>query len=214
MTFINPMFRQYAPRLRFITEPDGNDDAAPQGDTAPKDLGYPADTATADMTDSQQAAYWKNLARKHEAVSRADYEALKVAATELETLKAASATDQEKALTDARRQGENIGAARYLMEAVHGRLLALTGRTDEELTAALDLIDVKKLTKADGSLDLEKLNAFGATLGKKLAPEKEVPPTDPVKAALERQKNGDAHRGSGSIAELTKQRVAALSTRK
>lgn len=163
------------------------------------------------MTDAQRAAYWKHHSRKHEAAanSRADYDAMKADSLELAAFKEGKLTADEKALNEARRDGENTGAQHYLLDAVQARLLHLTGKTDEELAVALDLIDVTKLTTADGKLDIPKITAYAATLGTKVvAPV--VPPTDPVRDAFGRQPTGSTPTTVGSLAELTKERVAEL----
>lgn len=211
---LHPMFATHSPRLRHIVEPDGAPAGGAAGSTppAPPETGFPANTPVVEMDDKQQAAYWKHYARKHEATatSRVDYDAQKAKADRLDALEAASQTDNEKLIAAAKKEGESVGANRFLKDAVQGRLLALTGKTDDELAVALDLIDVTRLTQADGTLDVDKIKAFAVTLGTKAPAAPDVPPTDPVKAAWERQKNDPSYRGAGSIAELTKQRVAAL----
>lgn len=213
----NRMFAYYSPRLRFVEEPPEVPGAAgtPPEPPAPVELGYPANTPVTDMDDKQQAAYWKHYARKHEATAnaRGDYDDLKAQANELAQLKAKNQTDQERELAAARLEGESAGKFTYLKEAVVGRLLSLTGKTDVELGTVLDLIDVKKFTKDDGALDSEKITTFAKTLGMK-ASEPNEPPTDAVRAQLERQRNDPKYRGAGSIAELQKQRVAALTPSK
>lgn len=214
----NRMFASYSPRLRYITDAETVEAttaaaaAAAAAATPPTDLGFPADTALAEMTDAQRAAYWKHHSRRHEATAsaRADYDALKADSVALAALRAANLTDDEKKLDEARRDGENLGAQRYLMDAVTSRLLHLTGKTDEEIAAAIDLIDVTKLTLTDGNLDIPKITAFAGTLGTKAPATPAVPPTDPVKDVFGRTSTSSTPQSTGSLAELTKERAAAL----
>ncbi|WP_243063194.1 hypothetical protein [Humibacter sp. RRB41] len=178
--------------------------------------GFPAETPIEQMTAEQQVAYWKFQARKHEneAKSRADYDDLKTKADELEQLKAANQTEQEKALTDARdearREGENIGAERYLKDAVMGRFQALTGKSNDDVAKAFAHIDAHSFVDEKGDLNVVALTEFAGTFGP--ADSSNGTPADPVKAALERQRNGSAAggSGSGSIAEMRKARLEKL----
>ncbi len=177
--------------------------------------GFPAETPIEQMTAEQQAAYWKFQARKHEneAKSRADYDDLKAKADELAQIKAANQTDQEKALNDARdearREGENIGAERYLKDAVMGRFQALTGKNDDDVAKAFAHVDAHSFVTDTGDLDVDALKEFAGTFGSATS---SSTPADPVKAALERQRNGAAagSSGSGSINEMRKQRLEKL----
>lgn len=227
----------YSPRLRFIDPPAGGAPAggapapvptpppgapAPTptpapGAPAPVDLGFPAETAVKDMTQEQQTAYWKYHSRKHEAAAELERTNAKAAADKLEAQRIAALPDAERALAEARAAGIAEGSKKYLVDAVTARLSALTGKSDQDLAAALDLIDVTKLTQGDGTLDLAKLNSFAATIG--TAPSSTpapagTPPHDAVRAAMERANNDPQHRGTGSIKELTKQRVADLTPTK
>jgi len=167
------------------------------------------------MTTDQQVAYWKFQARKHEneAKSRADYDDLKAKADELAQLKAANQTEQEKALEEAReaarREGENIGAERYLKDAVMGRFQALTGKSEEDVTKAFAHVDAHSFVNDKGDLDVDALKEFASTFG---VASTQGTPADPVKAALERQRTGSAAggSGSGSISEMRKARLEKL----
>jgi hypothetical protein len=211
MPKINRMFTSYSPRLRFVDGDDTNAGGTPPA-TPPVEPDFPADKPVAEMTDKEQAAYWKHHSRKHEAnaTKRADYDALKVKADKADALEAENATENQKALLAARAEGKSEGAQTFLADAVRGELRAQTGKTVEELAGALDLIDVTKLTLEDGTLDLPKITAFAQTLGMKAPAEENVPPTNPGKDALDRISN-IAPAGTGSISEQTKARTAQLS---
>lgn len=81
--------------------------------TPPPEKGYPEGTPVAEMTDAQQAAYWREASRKHEArvKSRGDYDDLKARAEKYDAHVASSATDQDKAVTAALAQGRTEAMA-------------------------------------------------------------------------------------------------------
>ncbi|KQQ22539.1 hypothetical protein ASF48_04975 [Rathayibacter sp. Leaf299] len=196
------------PGLRFIDPPEGgNEDQGP-------DLGFPKDTALEQMTVEQREAYWRHYARRHEATvkSRGDYDQLKADSEELARIRAEGQTDQEKALEEARRDGENLGAQRYLRDAVIARFIGLTGKTDEEAATAFAHVDVATFTGQDGSINTDALAAFAGTFGTKQTTP--IPPSNPVMEALERQRQQQAGGGSGSIREMQRQRREALTAKK
>jgi hypothetical protein len=193
------------PRLRFIDgEPDkggGGDDDNKGGD----DLGFPANTPLTEMTVEQREAYWKHQARKHEstAKSRQDYDQLKADSEELAQLKKDGQTDQEKALEqareEARREGENLGAERYLRDAVTARFGALTGKSVEDVDKAFAHIDVHSFIGQDGAIDNDALTEFASSFGTNgNGGGSSSQQIDPVKAALERQSGGGNGGGDGS----------------
>jgi hypothetical protein len=172
--------------------------------------GFPSETPLDQMTVDQREAYWRHQARKHENTvkSRADYDELKQKATELEQLQAANATAEEKALEEARREGENTGAQRYLKDAVTAKFQAITGKDDDETAVIFGHVDPLSFTNDRGDIDKEKLAAYAATFGPVTGSSSTS--ADPVREALERQRAGGSGSGSGSIKEMQKQRVEKL----
>ncbi|WP_382307295.1 hypothetical protein [Herbiconiux sp. UC225_62] len=199
------------PYLRFVDPPEGTENGGGGGGN-PDDLGFPKDTPLTDMTPEQQAAYWRNEAKKQQkrAEGFSDYEQLKADAAELARLKAENATEQEKAIEEARRDGENIGAERYLKDAVQGRFQALTGKTEEEVATAFAHVDPKSFTDDKGAIDADKLKAFAEVFGTK-TPSGNTP--DPVAEALARQRAAGGGSGS-SIAEKRKETRESLTKSK
>jgi hypothetical protein len=180
------------------------------------DLGFPANTRTEDMTPEQQVAYWKDKARKHErrASERADYDELKTAAEELAALKRSQQTDQERALEEAReaarREGENIGAQRYLKDAVLARFQKLTGLDDDAATQAFDFVDVSRFVGDGGEINAEALKTFASTFGPNVQENQHSGSGDPVRDAMNRQQHRPGGTSGGSIAEMARQRVEEL----
>lgn len=203
------------PRLRFLETDDA--DKGGGGNEGGEDLGFPANTPLTEMTVEQREAYWKHQARKHEKTvkDRQDYDQLKAKAAELEQLRAAQQTDAEKELEqareEARREGENLGAERYLKDAVTARFEALTGKSAEDVEKAFAHIDVHSFIGQDGAIDNDALTEFASTFGTNGNGGSQQ--TDPVRAALERQRGGGAGGGDGSgsiqaIREAAREKLA------
>lgn len=211
-------FRRRSPRLMFNTT-DATGSSTPPVVTPPAEVvppvdhGFPANTATADMTDKELAAYWKFHSRRHEANAKpADYDDLRTAAAELAALKDAQKTADQKAIDEAHRQGESVGAEKYLLPAVEGRLAFLTGKPVADLKPALALLDLKKFLKADGELDEELVTTFAGTLGKPAETQTPPPVLDPIAVALAAIRTpGTGERTGGSIADMQKQIIEARS---
>lgn len=158
--------------------------------------GFPLETAVADMKPEEQAAYWRAEAKKQQKKNEGvDIEKLQADAAELAKLRTQNSTEAEKAVEDARREGENIGAERYLKDAVMGRFQALTGKTDDEAEIIFAHVDPKSFTDDKGSVDPEKVKTFASTIGATTTT------TDPVAAALAKQRSAGGGSGGSSIAE-------------
>lgn len=202
------------PRLRFVENPNPEPTPGVPAPPAPTDPGFPADTPVAEMTSEQQLAYWKHQSRKHErrADERKDYDQLKADAAELAALKAASQTDAERALEqareEARREGENIGAERYLADAVKARFQHLTKKSDDEVDKAFARLNVRSFLTDQGEIDTAALTEFAGIVG--ASADHQTPPSDPIRAAMERQQQTPGGTSGGSIAEMARQRVAEL----
>lgn len=206
------------PRLRFVENPNPEPTQGVPAPPAPTDPGFPADTPVAEMTADQQLAYWKHQSRKHErrADERKDYDQLKAAADELAALKAASQTEAERALEqareEARREGENLGAQRYLRDAVIGRFQRLSGMDDDETREVFDVIgsDPSHFVKDDGDIDVERITRLAARVAPAAGGTTQTTPSDPIRAAMERQQQKPGATSGGSIAEMARLRVAEL----
>lgn len=183
------------------------DKAAADKATADAANGFPSETPLDQMTAEQREAYWKHQARKHQkrAEDRADFDKYKADSEELEKLRTANATDEEKAREEARREGENIGAARYLKEAIKGRFQGLTGKTDDEVETIFAHVDATSFVSTTGDIDVEKLKSYSHTFGTAAGGGQQE--QDPVAAALARQRQTPGGGAAGSVAELRRQRV-------
>jgi hypothetical protein len=181
--------RKYSnPRLRYFFPPDppleggggtggGGGSGAPAGESgaggaggsgaAGDDRGYPQGTPVAEMTDAQQAAYWKFHSRKHEDQVRAlgDTAELRRKAEAWDKHEAENATEIERA----RREGEEAGKA--AVTATHRAELAefalrgaLSGLEDGKRDAVLAAVDFAKFVGDNGRPDETKIKAFVATV--------------------------------------------------
>lgn len=127
--------------------------------------GFPDATPVKDMSEGQQAAYWKHQARKHEdrVKTMSDYETLKA---ERDALKSKHLTDDEKALDAATTSAADKARAEVRSEYA-ARLVtaefraANSGRIPaDKLTAVLDGIEPTKFLTADGEVDTDKVQTF------------------------------------------------------
>ena len=143
-----------------------------EGDNQNTDKGFPAETPVAEMTDAQQAAYWKFHSRKHEtlAKSREDYDALKAAADKWAAHeKASKPADQVKAEEDAeeiRKAAEKAVAAKYATKLVTAEFkAAVAGRMKkEDLDDLLEDMDLTKYLNDDGDVDTDRVNKKAAII--------------------------------------------------
>lgn len=145
-----------------------------QGGGQPNDLGFPADTPVAQMTDTQQAAYWKHQSRKHEDRNKAfgkltpeELTALREKAERHDALEFELQSESDKAVTKARKEAEEAARAALQPAVIQGKLEAAAARagvSDEDLTKALEFVDTTKFVTKDGSVDTDKVKAFVSTI--------------------------------------------------
>jgi hypothetical protein len=130
--------------------------------------GFPVGTPLAEMTVDEREAYWRLASRKHEdseKALRAELDRLKGVEAEAIKLREAAMSEAEKALAaardEARREGENLGAASWQKVAVTEAVIGVAkaaGRysSDEDreaVDALLSMIDPASLITAEGTLD-------------------------------------------------------------
>lgn len=142
------------------------------GDDKSKEPDYPRDKPLAEMTDAQQAAYWKAQSRKHEGTAkrRGDYDDVKKRADQYDALANASKTEQERAVEAARAEERdkatkeaNLKAAPRLVYAEF-RAQAAGKLTEEQVKELTEDLDMTKYLGDDGDVDTDrvarKVNAF------------------------------------------------------
>lgn len=116
----------------------------------------PAQTETVDW--QAEAEKWKAQARKNE--ERAKTNA--TAAKELETLRASTMSEQEKAVAEARESGRAEAFAEAAVELVDAALAREAGSrlTDDQLSILTGGLDRKAFLDADGKVDLTAVKSF------------------------------------------------------
>jgi hypothetical protein len=147
----------------------GGDGDSSSGGSGEGDHGFPAGTPVAEMTEKQQAAYWKFQSRKHEAraEARKDYDDVKAKAAQYDALAAASKTEQERAVEAAKdeasqtaRAEERAKAAVRLVDAEMRATAAVKGVDGEKLKVVLEPLDRTKFLDSEGEVDTDKVVAF------------------------------------------------------
>jgi hypothetical protein len=135
--------------------------ATPPAEPTSGDLGFPKDTAPADMTADQRAAYWQHRSRQNErlANSRADYDEIKARAARADELEAANATETEKAIKAARDEAaaETLRTTAPRLVRAEFRAAAKGVLTDEQRDALLEDLDLSKYLTDRGEVDEEKV---------------------------------------------------------
>lgn len=149
-----------------------NGDPTPAGPPA-DDRGYPANTPVAEMTPEQQLKYHAFHSRKHENRVK-EYgditpERAKELLAEVEQLRQASLTDNERAVEAAKveaRQAAILETAPRLV-AAEFRAAAKGALTAEQTQALIEDLDLSKFLTDDGSVDVAKVEAKVAALAPK-----------------------------------------------
>lgn len=138
------------------------------------DKGYPTDKPVAEMTAAEQAAYWKDNARKHETRAREYREAaggktadeVRSGLKEADELRKSRMSDEEKARETAKVEGARTGS----LSAVKATLdIALGDMSDEDKASRLELLDLSKFLTESGEVDTAKVRTFA----KQNAPKKD-----------------------------------------
>src|SRR5689334_20286056 len=124
-----------------LFEGEGGDGGGGTGGGAPQlnEHGFPDATPVADMTPAHQAAYWKHHARRHEqransGPSAEELEALRAAATELATRKAAELSETERLQAEAATARAEAEAAKAAAATAAADVLRLSVAASKSLT--------------------------------------------------------------------------------
>jgi hypothetical protein len=105
---------------------------------------------------------WKAEARKWEGRAKANH-------TELETLRAANMSDQEKAIAEAEKKGRTAAATEYGQKLAAAEFRAAVAAAGIDLGEAAEYIDVTRFVGDDGEVNVTAIKA-AVTKFSKLAP--------------------------------------------
>jgi hypothetical protein len=150
-----------------------------------QDRGYPQGVPIEQMTGEQREAYWKYYARQWEtrAKEKGDYDSLKEKAGQYDQLVASQATEQEKAISAARAEGERIatGRAAIVLVDAHVRAGLQQRLLPHQVEALASNLNHQHFLGADGlTVDAVKVRQFVDTV----APQAQIQqPADTVPAA-------------------------------
>lgn len=152
-------------------DPKGDPKEDPKED--PKDLGYPKDTPVSEMNAEQRASYFKDKADKEEArrkglskaVGGKTAEQIAADLAELEKLRAAGLTDQEKAVkdaADAARAEERTKAGTRLARAEFKAALAHVDARRRD--TIIEGINLAAYIDDDGEVDTDKVTKYAESI--------------------------------------------------
>lgn len=133
----------------------GASDPPPDPPPDPDPPGPPPDP---EVDHEAEAAKWRSLARKHEERAKANAKAQK----ELDDLKAASATEQDRAVLAAKAEGRSEALSSVGTKLVDAELrAAAAGRLDDKQRDALiEGLDRSRFLNDDGDVDTDKVKAL------------------------------------------------------
>lgn len=155
------------------------------------DQGFPANTPVAQMTDKQEAAYWRHQSRKHEdraksTVSDTELSELRAAAAERDQLKHAQMSDSEKAIAEARAEGEKNARLALAPDLVAAEFRAQSAGRVPGLDALVEDLNHQKFLTAEGRPDTAAISARVQAL---------IPAGAPAGGAPQAQRGPDLEQG-------------------
>jgi hypothetical protein len=132
--------------------------------TPPANDNDPGTNPPADNGPEQDLTYWQKEAEKWKGLSRKHEDKWKTLDKEVSTLKEASMSDAEKALTDARKEGEKSGRQAATDRLVKAELKAMAATKGATLPD-LDALNLSKFADEDGEPDEKAIEKFVDSLG-------------------------------------------------
>jgi hypothetical protein len=169
------------------------------------DLGYPKDTPTAEMTDKEQAAYWRHNSRKHEGrvkdvIGDRTPEQVKADLEAYAEIQRSQQTPAEQALTAAREEGKKEAIAterNKAATAIFRGALEAGGVEKDDVDELVANFNVAGYISDDG-VDTTKITNFAKRFGTQPGKGSRDPDFG---AGKRRQQPGTGGRGSAGKAE-------------
>jgi hypothetical protein len=190
--------------------------AAADAKAASDARGFPEGTPLEQMTDAQQAAYWKFHSRKHEDAVKAyagiTPDQAKQFKDRSEKLEYDLASESEKKVADAKKAAAEEARGSLLPDVVAAKVDAAAARagvSEEDLAKALEFADTSKLLGTDGKVDTDKVKAFVATIKPDTGTRRTGPSTRGHGNSSSNNGNGDGRGKATSVAEVRAEREAA-----
>lgn len=182
-------------------DPDPDPDPEPTPNPAPDPDPDPDPAPTA-----EELAKWKALARKHEDRAKANASAAK----ELETLRAASMSDTEKAVAEAEQRGRQAATAEHVQQLAGARIeAALTGIVPDPAAVVEDLNLLKYVTDT-GDVDGDAIETLRTKYAELAAGTNSNGNGDGPKPKPD-LKQGNRGRSGGGKPQLTRADLAGMS---
>lgn len=177
---------------RMEDEPEPNQNSGEQ--TQQRGPGSDATKKLSEMTIEERAEYFEKKANRLATNLKgySDYDDLKA---ERDRLLAASQTDQEKEVADAKAAGRAESDAVWQQRLAAAELRGALGgtRTAEQIQTLIEPLDLTKFLTSTGEVDTDKVTRFAATFGTTVDP-----------SGQGRQSAGTASKGDAGRAEAEK----------
>lgn len=157
------------PRGRVCWPIMGGDDTVPPADPPPGDTPppeFPANTPVVDMQVAEQAAYWRDKARKHEGRVKAlgdltpdALAALREKADRQDALEDELASDKDRAVKEAKTVAQSEADARYrpLLAETAFRVAIGDRKPEAEVDEFIDDLNLTRFLTDDGKVDTAKV---------------------------------------------------------
>jgi hypothetical protein len=145
-----------------------------------------ADTAATDP--SAEVEKWKNLARKHEERAKANAKAQ----AELDQLREASASEQDRAIAAARKEAATEAAKNFGSKLAEAQFrVAAAGLLDrDQLDGLLEVVDLTRFVDDNGDPDIDAITAAVSRVAPKSV-DQGIPPDDHQGSRTPPALNGD-----------------------
>jgi len=163
----------------------GDDDASGDGSASStaSEPGFPANTPLEQMTAEQREAYWKHYARRNEDRVKAfgkltpeELTTLREKASQVDALTAASRSDMEKAVDEARQTTQREADAKYLPLLAETAFRVAIGdrRPQNEVDDFIADLNLSRFLTDDGQVDtakvLSRVEQFAPATGNRRSP--------------------------------------------
>ena len=183
---------------------DGSDGANGSSNDEPNDketgdLGFPAGTPIKEMDATQQAAYWRHQARKHETENKkfrgVNLEELQTKAKAHDEIERELMSDKDKAVEDAKAEARREATEQTVIARMDAAA-ARVGMTAEKFAEISEWVDPRRFVNNKGDVDLDAINRWAEA-------------NKPSETEQKQQQRGPSPAGAGAAGARTGPSVAA-----